>query len=70
MRVILVDDVYTTGSRLNSAAAALTVAGHQISAGLVLARRINPAYNERAAALWQNASSAPFRWATSPWVPA
>ena len=70
MRVILVDDVYTTGSRLNSAAAALTVAGHHVSAGLVLARRVNPAYNQRAAALWQTAASAPFRWETSPWVPA
>lgn len=70
MRVLLVDDVYTTGSRLNSAAAALTVGGHQISASLVLARRINPAYNDRAAALWQSARSTPFWWETSPWVPA
>lgn len=69
MRLLLVDDVYTTGSRLNSAAAALSASGHQVTAGLVVARRINPEYNEAARELWQSASATPFHWEASPWLP-
>lgn len=68
-RLLLVDDVYTTGARFNSAAKALTSAGHQVNAGLVLARRINPGYTEEAASLWNEATSTPFDWRTSPWIP-
>lgn len=69
MRLVLIDDVYTTGSRLNSAAAALAAAGHQVAAAVVLARRINPEYNEIAGELWQSASATAFRWEASPWLP-
>lgn len=69
MRLLVVDDVYTTGSRLNSAAAALCAADHQVAGALVLARRINPAYNESAAELWRSASAIPFSWGASPWLP-
>ena len=68
-RLLLVDDVYTTGARFNSAAVALTGAGHQVSAGLVLARRINPDYTEEATNLWERATSASFDWKSSPWIP-
>lgn len=68
-RALLIDDVYTTGSRLNSAAAALRKAGHQVTAALVLARRINVDYNERSEALWCDATARPFDWKTSPWLP-
>lgn len=68
-RLLLVDDVYTTGARFNSAARALTSAGHQVKAGLVLARRINPGYTEEAANLWTTATSTTFDWRTSPWIP-
>lgn len=68
-RVLLVDDVYTTGARLNSAAFALSASGHTVGAGLVLARRINPDYTPEAASLWEQALSCGFRWEESPWIP-
>lgn len=69
LRLLLLDDVYTTGARLNSASIALTAAGHQVRAGLVLARRINPDYVNEAATLWRMATSNKFDWRTSPWIP-
>lgn len=65
-RILLVDDVYTTGSRLNSAAAALSQEGHETVAALVLARRINTAYSPEALQLWSDATCRPFNWKTSP----
>ncbi|MEV4150201.1 phosphoribosyltransferase [Amycolatopsis sp. NPDC049691] len=52
-RVLLLDDVYTTGSRAQSAASALALAGATVVAILVLARRINPEFNEASARVWQ-----------------
>jgi predicted amidophosphoribosyltransferase len=69
LRVLLVDDVYTTGSRINSAASALGAAGHQVAAAFVIARRINPDYSEAASRIWHNASATPFDWSSSPWLP-
>lgn len=65
-RVLLVDDVYTTGARLNSAASALSQRGHKAVAALVLARRINTAYAPEALQLWSNATAEPFSWQASP----
>lgn len=65
-RILLVDDVYTTGSRINSAAAALGHAGHQTVAALVLARRINIDYADEARQLWDTATAKPFDWQASP----
>lgn len=66
LRVLLVDDVYTTGSRLNSAAFALENGGHRLAAGLVLARRINPEYAQDARRLWVAATAEAFDWRDSP----
>lgn len=41
-RVLLIDDTFTTGATLHSAAATLTDAGATILAGVVIARKINP----------------------------
>lgn len=68
-RVLLIDDVYTTGARLNSAAAALTDGGHHVAAALVLARRVNTDYATEAQAMWDTAASTPFDWTDSPWIP-
>jgi hypothetical protein len=65
-RILLIDDVYTTGSRLNSAASALDRNGHETVAALVLARRINTDYASEAAQLWAAATAEPFDWQTSP----
>lgn len=65
-RILLVDDVYTTGSRLNSAASALGRNGHETVAALVLARRINTDYAAEALELWAAATAEPFDWQTSP----
>jgi hypothetical protein len=65
-RVLLVDDVYTTGSRLNSAASALSRDGHETVAALVLARRINIDYAAEALRLWARATAEPFDWRASP----
>lgn len=67
-RLLLLDDVYTTGSRLNSAAVALNDAGHTVSGALVLARRINPDYIDEAGRLWDAATSTPYDWSSSPWI--
>lgn len=67
-RVWLIDDVYTTGSRLNSAACALEAAGHRVLGAVVLARRINPGYSDEAAQFWDSARGETFDWQDGPWV--
>lgn len=64
--VLLLDDVYTTGARANSAAYALETAGHRVAGLLVIARRVNPDFHERARALWDAQSAAPYDWTKSP----
>lgn len=62
-RMLIVDDVYTTGARINSAAYALNAAGHTVAAALVVARRVNTDYNEKSRAFWETRQSTPFDWA-------
>ena len=52
-RLLLFDDVYTTGSRAQSAAAALRRAGAGQVTVLTLARRINPQYCDVADLVWR-----------------
>lgn len=70
LRVLLLDDVYTTGSRANSAAAALRDAGHHVAGLLVLARRVNLDYDPAVQALWDDRRATRFDWARSPVLPA
>lgn len=67
-RVLLVDDVYTTGAHVNSAANALKAGGHTVAGAAVIARRVNVDFAEDAAAFWEQQSSQPFEWSTSPIV--
>lgn len=67
-RIYLIDDVYTTGAHLNSAAEAIRLGGGHVAGALVLARRINPDYHAAARALWDDARSGPFTWADGPFV--
>jgi predicted amidophosphoribosyltransferase len=65
-RILLVDDVYTTGSRLNSAAFALREAGLEVAGAFVVARRVNTDFDPRAQELWDCQSARAFDWRTGP----
>jgi predicted amidophosphoribosyltransferase len=67
LRVLLVDDVSTTGARINSAAYALSLGGHHIAGALVAARRLTPDYRETAE-LWNVQKATPFTWEHGPLV--
>jgi hypothetical protein len=67
LRVLLLDDVYTTGAHGQSAAAALHAGGAEVAGLLVLGRRINPDYHERASELWQRQRSTAFDLDVCPW---
>jgi orotate phosphoribosyltransferase len=64
-RILLVDDVFTTGSRAQSAASALQIAGGTVPAIMVLARRINPEFNSTASTVWHRQESIDFDFTTS-----
>jgi orotate phosphoribosyltransferase len=61
-KLLLLDDVYTTGSRSQSAASALTAAGANIVGIMVIGRRVNPDYSEDAMRVWARQSAVPFRF--------
>lgn len=67
-RILLLDDVYTTGARINSASYAISHAGGIVAGALVLARRINTGYDDRALALWERQQAQGFDWRASPIV--
>jgi phosphoribosylpyrophosphate synthetase len=66
-RVLLLDDVYTTGAEAQSAASALDAAGAQVIAIVVIARRINPDYSEAHGRMWDRQTKIPFRFTDPPW---
>jgi predicted amidophosphoribosyltransferase len=51
-RVLLIDDTFTTGARIHSAASALTLAGGEVVAGVTLGRVVHPDYSDEARELW------------------
>lgn len=62
-RLLLLDDVYTSGARAQSAAYALRRVGADIAALCVIGRRYNPGYSEQSAAVFSRQSEEPFTWA-------
>jgi predicted amidophosphoribosyltransferase len=66
-RVLLVDDVETTGARINSAAYTLIDAGHTLAGAFVVARRINVGY-KNTPAFWEAQKSKDFTWSDGPLV--
>lgn len=59
-RVLLVDDTFTSGARLQSAASALRLSGAEVVAGLVVGRVISPEWNAPSKALWDKARRIPY----------
>jgi hypothetical protein len=53
VRVLLVDDTFTTGATLQSAASTLTRAGAIVVAGVVVGRVINPDFDDETRELWE-----------------
>lgn len=61
--LLLLDDVYTSGSTAQSCAAAIRAAGGAPKAIVVVGRRVNPEYSPLAQSLWDRQSSARFDYA-------
>ncbi|WP_206188827.1 ComF family protein [Streptomyces hirsutus] len=59
-RVLLLDDVYTTGATAQSAAYALKSAGYEVPGILTIARRINPDFTPQVRSLWERCSADDF----------
>jgi len=55
LEVILVDDTYTTGASVQSAASALRLAGATVLGVVVIGRVVNPEANAEEARLWSDA---------------
>jgi adenine/guanine phosphoribosyltransferase-like PRPP-binding protein len=59
-RVLLVDDVFTTGARVQSAASALARAGADVIACIALGPIVRPAFSDEAQELWDRQREIPF----------
>lgn len=66
--LLLIDDVYTTGAHLNSAAVALQRSSAHIAGAVVIARRLNPHYREEVRRFWESARRVPFNWDSGPYI--
>jgi len=64
-KILLLDDVFTTGAHLQSAASALQLAGATVRSAVVFARRINPDFNLASQALWDRQQAIPYNFNTA-----
>lgn len=64
LRVVLVDDVFVTGARISSAAAAIRNAGHQVVGVAEIARRVNPDFDAGFQTFWDTQAARTFSWAS------
>jgi len=62
--LLLIDDTFTTGASIQSAASALQLAGANVVGAVVVGRVINPEFTPETKALWAKARGLPFRFAT------
>jgi phosphoribosylpyrophosphate synthetase len=58
--ILLLDDTFTTGARIQSAASALQLAGARVPAALVVGRVINPEWSTSSKELWEQARKTAF----------
>ena len=63
-RVLLVDDTYTAGSRAQSAASALALAGGDVVAIIPIGRVITPSYSDASGEYWSGQRRIPFSFDT------
>jgi predicted amidophosphoribosyltransferase len=61
-RVLLVDDLLTSGARLQSAGSALRIAGATVVAAVVVGRFIKPTHSESSRGLWARAAVREFNF--------
>lgn len=59
-RVLLIDDTFTTGARVQSAASTLHIAGATSVTALVVGRVINPDWNDNCGRIWEESESSSF----------
>lgn len=64
-RILLLDDVYTSGARAQSAAYALRQVGAEVAALCVIGRRYNPGYSEESGRVFARQSAERFSWSVS-----
>jgi adenine/guanine phosphoribosyltransferase-like PRPP-binding protein len=57
---LLIDDTFTSGARIQSAASALALAGGDVVAALVVGRVINPERSPASRELWERVKGIPF----------
>lgn len=62
-RVLVIDDTFTTGARLQSAVSALRRSGASAVACVVVGRVIDPVWNENCRQIWDQARETPFSFA-------
>jgi len=66
-RVLVLDDVYTTGARCQGAASALTLAGADVVAIVVVGRRVNPSWQPGVQRLWERQARLSYDFHELPW---
>ncbi len=66
-RVLVLDDVYTTGARAQSAASALALAGAEVVAIVAVGRRVNPSWKPGVQELWDRQKALAYDFETPPW---
>lgn len=59
-RILLIDDTYTSGARVQSAASALHLASAAAVTGVVIGRVIDPSWNDNCRRIWEQACQATF----------
>jgi orotate phosphoribosyltransferase len=69
LRVLLVDDTFTTGARAQSAASALRRANARVVVVLAVGRVISPQWNDNCRAIWEQAQRREFRFDECCWCP-
>ena len=66
-RVLLIDDTFTTGARIQSAHHALITAGATVPIAVVVTRKINPSAEHGNLDMWNRQRQIEFKFGDAPW---